>query len=267
MFLPQGPLQLRDRPQGSAGAQVFARARSLSAERLALLGLRADGGSEVSSLVAGALGEEESAGLGAGPRTASVDEDSPDAPGAGGVEARVPNDSAGDTVKGSAKGPAVGQANGAGGTGTDLGKGRGRKRPLSVEDATHLINKGLDAKGKLAKERAKEKANIKKDAKAAAKIKKDAKAAAKASETSQGQKKARAGAKTASEGLKPSRGDAKGKNPPSYSIERSRQQVQCRTGLVGAGQNHSIPFKGNEEKAVAKAKKWLAAEKKRQGLD
>ena len=50
------------------------------------------------------------------------------------------------------------------------------------------------------------------------------------------------------------------KKSPGYSVERSRNQVMCRTGKVGAGQCHAIKFtKGGEKKAIEKAKEWVKA--------
>jgi len=50
------------------------------------------------------------------------------------------------------------------------------------------------------------------------------------------------------------------KTKPKMSMERTRGQVMCRTGKVGRGSTHAIPFKGNggEKGALAKAEKWLA---------
>ena len=52
--------------------------------------------------------------------------------------------------------------------------------------------------------------------------------------------------------------DAAGK-PPQIGIERSRQRVQARTGLKGAGENKSFRFTddGLEGPAVKEAQDWL----------
>ena len=52
---------------------------------------------------------------------------------------------------------------------------------------------------------------------------------------------------------------------PHYGIERTRDQVLCRTGLKGPGETKAFTFKasGGEAKAVAKAKIWVAAETKK----
>ena len=50
--------------------------------------------------------------------------------------------------------------------------------------------------------------------------------------------------------------DGKAK-PPSYSVERSRSQCMCRTGLQGAGQSHRIPYGEDEEAKTEKVTKKL----------
>ena len=47
---------------------------------------------------------------------------------------------------------------------------------------------------------------------------------------------------------------------PSYTIERSRSQIVCNTGIPGKGRYHTISFKkaGGEKKAKALADKWVA---------
>ena len=47
---------------------------------------------------------------------------------------------------------------------------------------------------------------------------------------------------------------------PHFGIERSRQQVTCRTGAHGTGQSFAIKFSiaGSEAKAVQQANKWVA---------
>ena len=49
---------------------------------------------------------------------------------------------------------------------------------------------------------------------------------------------------------------------PSFSVERSRNQVQLRTGHKGPGQNLALEFArhGGEAATRALAEKWLAAE-------
>ena len=45
---------------------------------------------------------------------------------------------------------------------------------------------------------------------------------------------------------------------PQIGIERSRQRVQARTGLKGAGENKSFRFDdGCEDRAVKEAQDWL----------
>jgi hypothetical protein len=60
--------------------------------------------------------------------------------------------------------------------------------------------------------------------------------------------------------------------PPYFTIERTRGQAMCRTGLGGPGSSHKISFgKGksvpNEAAAKAAARKWVQAELKRQGRE
>ena len=51
---------------------------------------------------------------------------------------------------------------------------------------------------------------------------------------------------------------------PSFSVERSRERVQIRTGRKGPGQNLALTFAkhGGEAATRALAEKWLAAELK-----
>ncbi len=50
---------------------------------------------------------------------------------------------------------------------------------------------------------------------------------------------------------------------PHYTIERTRKQVVCRTGLKGSGQYHCIAFGTQGEKAaVRKAQAWVLEQKK-----
>ena len=54
--------------------------------------------------------------------------------------------------------------------------------------------------------------------------------------------------------------------PPGYSVERSRDQVLCRTGVKGAGQSVAYKFAdygGSSDKAISAAKKWVAAQAKK----
>ena len=52
---------------------------------------------------------------------------------------------------------------------------------------------------------------------------------------------------------------------PSFSIEWSRSQVLCRTGMRGAGQSLALPFEeyGGSDKAIAAAKRWVAKQTKK----
>jgi hypothetical protein len=61
--------------------------------------------------------------------------------------------------------------------------------------------------------------------------------------------------------------DAKGGKPPSMSVEWTRNQVLCRTGLVGPGQSVTLSFKdGGKDAAIRKGRKWVAQESKRRGF-
>lgn len=54
---------------------------------------------------------------------------------------------------------------------------------------------------------------------------------------------------------------------PTFSLERTRNQVQCRTGLPGPKQNFAIPFgTAGEAAAIRKANVWLKQECKRRNL-
>ena len=55
---------------------------------------------------------------------------------------------------------------------------------------------------------------------------------------------------------------------PFSGMERTRQQVMCRTGLQGPGQTHRITWAsaGGEEAAVAQAKAWVAKQRRLRGL-
>ena len=51
---------------------------------------------------------------------------------------------------------------------------------------------------------------------------------------------------------------------PHFTVERTRNCVQCRTGLKGKGQYHRIAFgSGGEAAAVKKAQAWVAEQKRR----
>ena len=55
---------------------------------------------------------------------------------------------------------------------------------------------------------------------------------------------------------------------PSYTVERSRSQALCRTGLRGPGQSFKIKFREGEEhdeekSAVAAGIRWVVRERKR----
>ena len=59
--------------------------------------------------------------------------------------------------------------------------------------------------------------------------------------------------------------------PPCCSVERSRSQVLCRTGIRGAGQSHSIKYGegqkyADEDAALIVAREWVIAEKKKRGF-
>ena len=55
---------------------------------------------------------------------------------------------------------------------------------------------------------------------------------------------------------------------PCFGVERSRQQVMCRTGLKGSGQHFAISFKkaGSEKAAIEQAKVWLQKELVKRGF-
>eukprot|EP00969_Alexandrium_andersonii_P109793 4843529-Alexandrium_andersonii.AAC.1 len=50
----------------------------------------------------------------------------------------------------------------------------------------------------------------------------------------------------------------------SYTIEWSREQVMCRSGLPGPGQNKGFAFKkcGGKDGAIAQAERWVKAKNK-----
>ena len=56
------------------------------------------------------------------------------------------------------------------------------------------------------------------------------------------------------------------RKPPYFTVERSRNQLMCRTGLGGPGSSHKIKIEGSEAAAVKRAEAWVAEERIRQGL-
>jgi predicted lysophospholipase L1 biosynthesis ABC-type transport system permease subunit len=69
------------------------------------------------------------------------------------------------------------------------------------------------------------------------------------------------------------KGDSKGMGKaPSLTIERSRNQIMCRTGLGGPGSTEKFAYGKNckfasEGHAKAAAIKWVQAAKKKRGLE
>ena len=66
-------------------------------------------------------------------------------------------------------------------------------------------------------------------------------------------------------------GHGESHKPPSFSVERSRSQALCRTGLRGPGQSHRIPYGPGldcptEAAAVKQAKAWVRAQRVTRGL-
>lgn len=63
---------------------------------------------------------------------------------------------------------------------------------------------------------------------------------------------------------KPQQHHQSGRKPPSFSVEHSREQVLCRTGLSGPGQTKTYTFAscGGQEAAKKKAEAWLVKAKK-----
>ena len=117
-----------------------------------------------------------------------------------------------------------------------------RARP-SVADSIALINSKLV-----------ERDAGKKEAKAKAKAKAGPKAKAKAKASPKAKTKAAPGTTSTDAVFK-----------PCFQVVTTRKLVQCRTGLKGPGQNHTISFAsaGSKDKAIAMAKKWVTeAEKK-----
>jgi hypothetical protein len=141
---------------------------------------------------------------------------------------------------------------------------KGKKR--SVEDSTAIILSAMQLKTEA-------KAKSKAAAKPVAKCKAKAKAKGKAkpvSASTPAKTKTEAGAAStikAEPSAKKTKTetDAGPRKMPHYGIERTRDQVLCRTGLKGPGETKAFTFKasGGEAKAVAKAKIWVAAETKK----
>ena len=66
-------------------------------------------------------------------------------------------------------------------------------------------------------------------------------------------------------------GHGESHKPPSFSVERSRSQALCRTGLRGPGQSHRIPYGPGrdcptEAAAVRQANAWVMALRVTRGL-
>ena len=82
------------------------------------------------------------------------------------------------------------------------------------------------------------------------------------------QPKAKANAKAKSKPKDSSTKKAAGDKPPSFSVEWTREQVQCRTGKRGVGQNMALKFSehGGMERAVKKAKQWVGDKKRELGF-
>ena len=64
---------------------------------------------------------------------------------------------------------------------------------------------------------------------------------------------------------------AKAAKRPYFSVERSRSQIICKTGLGGVGSCHRIAFGDgkacrDEETAVKRARVWVAQQRKERGL-
>ena len=111
--------------------------------------------------------------------------------------------------------------------------------------------KADEAKAEEAKGKNKKKKNKKPKKKKATKETAAAAKAADDKKTKQKKKKANAGKKSPK---------------PSYSVEWSRDQVLCRTGLKGAGQSVAYKFAdygGSSDKAISAAKKWVATQTKK----
>ena len=120
----------------------------------------------------------------------------------------------------------------------------------AASEAGHKKRNADEAKAEGAKWKNKKK-NTKKNKKATRKTAAAAKAADDKKNTKKKKKKANAGKKSPK---------------PSYSVEWSRDQVLCRTGLKGAGQSVSYKFAdygGSSDKAIAAAKKWVATHTKK----
>ena len=142
-------------------------------------------------------------------------------------------------------------------------------KPLGVLAATSEVmqaiaakNTNQTAKGKETKEKAtaKSKAKAKPQAKHKAEPKAKAKPQAKHKAEPKGKDKPQA--KHKAEQLNPKRkaeDDSKKKNP-TWSFEKTRDQILCRTGLTGPGQTKTI--KGMGPTSVKKANQWVAEQKR-----
>jgi hypothetical protein len=82
--------------------------------------------------------------------------------------------------------------------------------------------------------------------------------------------------KSTAKGDKPkseAEGDSKSMaKAPSFTVERSRNQVMCRTGLGGPGSTEKFVYGkkckfASEDNATVAAIKWVQAEKKKRGLE
>ena len=141
---------------------------------------------------------------------------------------------------------------------------KGKKR--SVEDSTAIILSAMQVK---IEAKAKSKAAAKPVAKCKAKAKAKGKAKPVPASTPAKTKTVAGTASTikAEPSAKKTKTetDAGPRKMPHYGIERTRDQVLCRTGLKGPGETKAFTFKasGGEAKAVANAKIWVAAEMKK----
>ena len=140
-----------------------------------------------------------------------------------------------------------------------LGQAPKKKARPSVADSIALISSKIDERDACRKEAAKAKA------KAKAKAEEDkGKDKGKANADGKNNAKAKISPKAKAKDA-PSTTSTNGVFKPCFQVVTTRKLVQCRTGLKGPGQNHSISFAsaGDQVKAIAMAKKWVAeAEKK-----
>ena len=68
--------------------------------------------------------------------------------------------------------------------------------------------------------------------------------------------------------FKPKEKPVSAAKPPHWAWEATRGQIMCRTGLTGAGQSHSIKFKGSRNSADAKraekeANEWVRVQSRK----